>query len=279
VGDHGKRQRNARTVARLHVPTISILAQPGKLLGERPIVFGKGVDDEPSRGESREHLAQRMIPFVGSRRCHVATVRVGVGAVVDKRIVLLFEVAVDHPLATFVEAERQRVRVVEIKDASGDQKVRHHRTPGGDIGQPAERAQAHVDDVKALIRERAGCIVDIGADKGGSIGEPRAYSERRRFFNRCRGEVEAGDRRSNTSPAQRVHSEMALEVKKSLSRDVADSADLSRRRPGRVAKPALYVIEARLSMDGDAFVPVISIGTQPGIHRLRVLRRAGFAFA
>src|SRR5579864_2641419 len=97
----------------------------------------------------------------------------------------------------------------DIERAAGFEIARDDLAPARYIGEPAQRALRGEDEIKLLV-QHIWQIVDIGLNKA-SINA-NLCTQRTCQGNRLAGEIDAGDRRAQPCPGQRIHAEMALQM-------------------------------------------------------------------
>lgn len=127
--------------------------------------------------------------------------------------------------------------LAEVEHPAGLEQLGRDRRPAIEVGQPADRSDAREGDLEAAIAEGRDGVVHVGLDEGRR--DVRLVGQRPCLRDRRRREVETGDRRAASCPAQGVDAEVALEMDEAAAAHVADLLDLPRTQPSLPAlKPA-----------------------------------------
>src|SRR6185312_2857209 len=157
-------------------------------------------------------------------------------------------------VALIVERAAHGMAVVDVEEASGPNEGGGDAGPAPNIGQPAERTDGGVNDVELLVQHLLR-VVDVRLYETG-VGDADLFSERACLFDGRFGEVEAGDGGAKARPVERVHAEVALEVKQRLAADVSDFGQFGWAERLLAAEEAGHVVGLGGGVDGDGFQQV-----------------------
>ena len=233
-------------------------------------MLAEGFDGEAGLDQGGHHLADAVIPLIRlavlERRLLRGVIR---GVVNAQRAAVEVGIAHDELVGLLlIERLHERVDFVDVEQPAGAQKARRHAGPAGNVGQPAERPDVHVDDVELLV-ERVGRVVELGLDEVRVVGQTGLLGQLARLGDRRRGEVEAHDRRAFARPGERVHSEMALQVQQRLAGDRTDRLAIKIEQRRLAREKAIDAVELGGGVDGDRLIPAVAIGGAVFVERHR----------
>jgi hypothetical protein len=101
---------------------------------------------------------------------------------------------------------------VKVQATPGTEQLFHPGRPPADALEPAQGAEAHVDDVEPVGREDRSGSEDVPLHEPDPVGEPGSLGQRTGLGDRRSQEVEARHDRARVGEGQRVEVEVALEV-------------------------------------------------------------------
>ena len=151
--------------------------------------------------------------------------------------------------------------------SAGPQEVGDDLTPTVDVGQPAERADARVDEVEATAPERLGRLVELGDDE--LRVDPGSLGQKPRLLDRRLGEVEPRHACAKAGEGDGVRPDVALEVHAVEPRDVAEAGEVEAHDAAQelgILREARDRVVGRRDVGGDALVPVGAVDVDRVAH-------------
>ncbi|MNP28118.1 hypothetical protein D3C76_1210680 [compost metagenome] len=213
-----------------------------------------------------DHLAQAVVPLVGfDVRKALLGFDVGLVVVPHRRLFVLeirvFEL--QAVLVVFVDRHQHRVPIAQEQPPARLQQGRDSACPRFDMGQPAEGADAGVDQVEGACRQHVGGGIDVGLD---ILDRHRAALSQRPCLNqRSRGIVQAADLGTKARQREGIGADVALQVDGVEPVDIAEQRQVEAYGFGKafgVLDEQLDFVVLRGSVQRGTFIPAGAVELQ-----------------
>ena len=211
-----------------------------------------------------DDLAEAVVPLVREVLGeHDLGLHVGAALVPEDRLGLLEVGQLEHEQAVGAhvgERPENGVPLADVEPAAGSQQRGDDPGPAPHVGQPAEGADARVDEIERPLVENVERVVRLGLDE--RRVDVRGDRELPGLLERGPGEIESGDPGAESRERDGVGPDVALEMNGVLPRDVSEAReveadDVAEER--RILGEAGDAVVGRGDVRGDALVPVRAV--------------------